>query len=113
MVADVAKQLVANLRRMIRSKAKLKYVVHIPELDARFIPSPFRLVNSAAVEAQEIYDKLLHEEKSYRLALFPSTLPSCKSDVPAAPTVKDRMTNGRPQGRLQVRTHGSRTQPSP
>ncbi|KAH9990570.1 hypothetical protein BJV77DRAFT_1060945 [Russula vinacea] len=77
MVADVVKQLVANLqikqppsnfalrddddelvtnenlRRMIRSKAKLK------------------LVNSAAVEAQEIYDKLLlREEKSYRLALF-------------------------------------------
>ncbi|KAF8479572.1 ELMO/CED-12 family-domain-containing protein [Russula ochroleuca] len=77
MVADVVKQLVANLqikqppsnfalrddddelvtnenlRRMIRSKAKLK------------------LVNSAAVEAQEIYEKLqLREEKSYRLALF-------------------------------------------
>ncbi|KAN0121039.1 ELMO/CED-12 family domain containing protein [Russula decolorans] len=77
MVGDVVKQLVANLqikqppsnfalrddddelvtnenlRKMIRSKAKLK------------------LVNSAAVEAQEIYDKLLlREEKSYRLALF-------------------------------------------
>jgi engulfment/cell motility protein 1 len=95
MVADVMKQLVANLqikqppsnfslrddddelvtnenlRKMIRSKAKLKYVVNIPELDPCFIPSPFRLVNSAAVEAQEIYDKLLlREEKSYRLALF-------------------------------------------
>lgn len=35
------------------------------------LTSPFRLVNSAAVEAQEIYDKLLlREEKSYRLALF-------------------------------------------
>ncbi|KAI0299316.1 ELMO/CED-12 family-domain-containing protein [Russula brevipes] len=77
MVADVVKQLVANLqikqphsdfalrddddelvtnenlKRMIKSKAKLK------------------LVNSAAVEAQEIYDKLLlREEKSFRLALF-------------------------------------------
>lgn len=95
MVADVVKQLVANLqikqppsnfalrddddelvtnenlRRMIRSKAKLKYVMNIPVPDPRFIPIAFRLVNSAAVEAQEIYDKLLlREEKSYRLALF-------------------------------------------
>jgi engulfment/cell motility protein 1 len=95
MVGDVVKQLVANLqikqppsnfalrddddelvtnenlRKMIRSKAKLKYVVNIQELDPCFIPLPFRLVNSAAVEAQEIYDKLLlREEKSYRLALF-------------------------------------------
>jgi engulfment/cell motility protein 1 len=94
-VADVVKQLVANLqikqppsnyalrddddelvtnenlRKMIRSKAKLKYVVIIPGPDPRSIPSSFRLVNSAAVEAQEIYDKLLlREEKSYRLALF-------------------------------------------
>ncbi|KAH9013264.1 ELMO/CED-12 family-domain-containing protein [Lactarius pseudohatsudake] len=77
MVVDVVKQLVANLqikqassdfalrdeddelvtnenlRKMIKSKAKLK------------------LVNSAAVEAQEIYDKLLRrEETSFRLALF-------------------------------------------
>jgi engulfment/cell motility protein 1 len=95
MVADVVKQLVANLqikqppsnfalrddddelvtnenlRRMIRSKAKLKYVMNIPVPDPLFIPSLFRLVNSAAVEAQEIYEKLqLREEKSYRLALF-------------------------------------------
>ena len=95
MVTDVVKQLVANLqikqspsnfalrddddelvtnenlRKMIRSKAKLKYVANIPELYPCLIPSPFRLVNSAAVEAQEIYDKLLlREEKSYRLALF-------------------------------------------
>jgi engulfment/cell motility protein 1 len=93
MVADVVKQLVANLqikqppsnfalrddddelvtnenlRKMIRSKAKLKYVVKVPEFDPCSIP--FRLVNSAGVEAQEIYDKLLlREEKSYRLALF-------------------------------------------
>ncbi|KAI9440364.1 ELMO/CED-12 family-domain-containing protein [Lactarius indigo] len=77
MVVDVVKQLVANLqikqppsdfalrdeddelvtnenlRKMIKSKAKLK------------------LVNSASVEAQEIYDKLLlREETSFRLALF-------------------------------------------
>jgi engulfment and cell motility protein 1 len=95
MVADVVKQLVANLqikqppsnfalrddddelvtnenlRKMIRSKAKLKYVVNIPELNPCLIHSPFRLVNSAAMEAQEIYEKLLlREEKSYRLALF-------------------------------------------
>lgn len=95
MVADVVKQLVANLqikqppsnfalrddddelvtnenlRKMIRSKAKLKYVVNGSELGPCFIPTSFRLVNSAAVEAQEIYDKLFHrEEKSYRLALF-------------------------------------------
>ncbi|KAI0306061.1 ELMO/CED-12 family-domain-containing protein [Multifurca ochricompacta] len=77
MVADVVKQLVANLqikqppsdfalrdeddelvtnenlRKMIKSKAKLK------------------LVNSALVEAREIHEKLLlREEKSFRLALF-------------------------------------------
>ncbi|KAI0272362.1 hypothetical protein BC834DRAFT_966403 [Gloeopeniophorella convolvens] len=77
MVSDVVKQLVANLqlkqpasdfalrdeddelvtnenlRKMIKSKAKLK------------------LANSGAVEAQEIYEKLLlREEKSFRMALF-------------------------------------------
>lgn len=35
------------------------------------MPSPVRLVNSAVVEVQEIYDKLLlRDEKSFRLALF-------------------------------------------
>lgn len=66
MVGDVVKQLVANLqikqppsnfalrddddelvtnenlRKMIRSKAKLKYVVNIPELDLCFMPSPIQ-----------------------------------------------------------------------
>jgi engulfment and cell motility protein 1 len=95
MVADVVKQLVANLhirqshsdfalrdeddelvtnenlRDMIRSKAKLKYVVTFSEPDLCFTPFLTRLVNSAAVEAQEIYNRLLlREEKSFRMALF-------------------------------------------
>jgi len=95
MVTDVVKQLVANLhikqppsdfalrdeddelvtnenlRDMIRSKAKLKYVVNVSEPDLCLTPFLTRLVNSAAVEAQEIYNKLLlRDDKSFRMALF-------------------------------------------
>jgi engulfment and cell motility protein 1 len=95
MVTDVVKQLVANLqieqppsefalrdeddelvtnenlRRMIKSKAKLKYVAYLPASESKPHACPFRLVNSAAVEAQEIYNKLLlRDEKSFRMALF-------------------------------------------
>jgi engulfment and cell motility protein 1 len=95
MVADVVKQLVANLqikqppsdfalrddddelvtnenlRRMIKLKAKLKYVTDCPESGPPLTRSLFRLVNSAAVEAQEIHERLtLREDKSFRMALF-------------------------------------------
>jgi engulfment and cell motility protein 1 len=95
MVADVVKQLVANLqikqppsdfalrdedeelvtnenlRRMIKTKAKLKYVIDCPESYMPLTRFLLRLVNSAAVDAQDIFEKLmLHEEKSFRLALF-------------------------------------------
>lgn len=103
MVADVVKQLVANLqikqppsnfslrdeddelvtnenlRRMIRSKAKLKYVVHIPELDARFILSLQARQFSSRGGARDLRQTSPPRGKKLSARpLFPSTLPSRK-----------------------------------
>jgi len=104
MVADVVKQLVANLqikqppsnfalrddddelvtnenlRKMIRSKAKLKYVVNIPELDPYFIPASLQARQFCSRGgARDIRQTSPPRRKELSARpLFPSTLPSCK-----------------------------------
>jgi hypothetical protein len=104
MVGDVVKQLVANLqikqppsnfalrddddelvtnenlRKMIRSKAKLKYVANIPELDLCFMPSPIQarqFCSRGGARNLRQASPPRGKELSTR-PLFPSTLPSCR-----------------------------------